>query len=193
MNLVARPATAAEIAEAERSLGASLPDSFRWFQLEFGDFQHGPVDIYSVRTPEPPAINIVGINHEARTEEGPRLPAHLIAFSDNDGGDYLCFDTTRREASEYPVVWWDHDQDEDQQVQAAAPSFLDWLESELKEQAAEDRPSLRGSWHNRSSRVTECASRDRVRRDMLGPSRTRGLPRSRSARCENRRPSTSRA
>jgi hypothetical protein len=150
MNLVARPATAAEIAEAEQSLGAVFPDSFRWFQLEFGDFQRGPIDIYSVRTPVPPAINIVGINREARTEEGPRLPAHLIAFSDSGGGDYLCFDTRRREANECPVVWWDHEQDEDQEPQAAAPSFLDWLESDLKEQAAEDRPSLLDSLVERS-------------------------------------------
>jgi len=142
MNLVPRPATEAEIEEAEQALGAPLPDSFRWFQLEFGDFQHGPLDIYTVRHAEPPPYDIVGINRNARTELHPRLPAHLIAFSDNGGGDYLCFDTTRREANECPVVWWDHEQDEQQVPEPAAPSFPDWLEAELRERAEDGRGSL---------------------------------------------------
>jgi SMI1 / KNR4 family (SUKH-1) len=142
MRLVARPATLDEIEHAERELGAPFPNSYRWFQLEFGDFEDGPVDIYSPRTPEPSHRNIVGINIEERTEDGPRLPAHLIAFSDSGGGDLLCFDTTRRDADECPVVWWDHELDEDQEPAEAAPSFLDWLEGDLKERAAEERGSL---------------------------------------------------
>ena len=146
MTLVAHPATPAEIDEAERALGAVFPDSFRWFQLEFGDCQGGPLDIYTARSAQPSAFDIVGINRDARAELHPRLPAHLIAFSDNGGGDYVCFDTTRREANECPVVWWDHEQDEQQVPAPAAPSFLDWLEGELRERAAEERGSLLDSF-----------------------------------------------
>ena len=90
-DVVPRPATHEEFAAAEEALGCQLPVSYRTFQLEFGDAVHSPVDIYSVRTPEPSEANIVGINLDARHELYPRLPAHLIAFSDNGGGDVLCF------------------------------------------------------------------------------------------------------
>jgi hypothetical protein len=142
MRLGDRPATLEEIEHAERELGAVFPNSFRWFQLEFGDFDDGPLEIYTARTPEPSSRNIVGINIDWRTELFPRVPASLIAFSDNGGGDLLCFDTTSREAHECPVVWWDHEQGEDQEPEEAAPSFLDWIEAELREQAAEEKGSL---------------------------------------------------
>jgi hypothetical protein len=142
ITLAPNPATEQEIVDAERALGATMPNSFRWFQLEFGDVPNGPLDIYTARTPEPGLRNIVGINVDERTEARPRLPAQLIAFSDNGGGDLLCFDTTRHSGDECPVVWWDHEQDEQQEPQPAAPNFLDWLEGELAERAAEERGSL---------------------------------------------------
>jgi hypothetical protein len=143
MPLAPRPATVEEIDRAERELGARLPMSYRWFQLEFGAFEQGPLDIYTVRTPHGSYSRyIVETNLEERTEAVPRLPAHLIAFSDNGGGDLLCFDTTRSEGAESPVVWWNHELDEDQQPEDAALSFLDWIEQELKEMAAEERPSV---------------------------------------------------
>jgi hypothetical protein len=140
-DVVPRPATHAELTAAEEALGCQLPDSYRWFQLEFGDAAHSPIDIYSVQTPEPSGVNIVGINREEGHDAYPRLPAHLIAFSDNGGGDLLCFDTSIRHDGECPVVWWDHEGDEAQHPEPAAYSFLDWLERELDERAAEPRGS----------------------------------------------------
>ena len=43
---------------------------------------------------------------------------------------------------ECPVVWWDHELDEAQSPEEAAPSFLDWIETELRERAAEEPGSL---------------------------------------------------
>jgi hypothetical protein len=140
-DLVFRPATPDELAAAEQALGSQLPDSYRWFQLEFGDVAHGPVDIYSVRTPESSERTIVSINVDERHNTYPRLPAHLIAFSDSGGGDLLCFDSSVPHSGEYPVVWWDHEGDEGQRPQLAAASFLDWLEGELRESAAARRGS----------------------------------------------------
>jgi len=139
--LVSDPGTLDEIAAAERVLGAQLPESFRRFQLEFGEYKGGSLDIYSVKPVEPPARNIVSINRDARTELFPRLPSHLIAFSDNGAGDYNCFDTGARIVDECPVVWWDHELDEDQTPEPAASSFLDWLQAELEEIASEEKGS----------------------------------------------------
>jgi hypothetical protein len=138
LQLVPRPAKVEEIDRAERELGAPFPMSYRWFQLEFGDVEPGPLDIYTVCTPQGRySKHVIEANLQERTEAGPRLPAHLIAFSDNGAGDLLCFDTTRPEGAEYPVVWWNHEMGEDQEPEGAASSFLDWIEQTLKEMAAE--------------------------------------------------------
>jgi hypothetical protein len=138
-DLVARPATPDELAAAEQALGVQLPDSYRWFQLEFGTVAQGPVEIYGVRAPESSELNIVGINLDERRNAYPPLPAHLIAFSDNGGGDLLCFDSSARRDGECEVVWWDHEGEEGQRPEPAASSFLDWLERDLRERAAESR------------------------------------------------------
>jgi hypothetical protein len=64
---------------------------------------------------EPPSVNIVGINLDARRHGYPLLPPHLIAFSDSRGGDLCCFDTSALAHGECPIVWWDHEGTEAQQ------------------------------------------------------------------------------
>jgi hypothetical protein len=145
--LVPQPATAEDLAKAEQALACRFPLSYQWFQFEFGEFPHGPVDIYTVRPVESPNRNIVGINLEERAESYPPLPVHLIAFSDSGGGDFLCFDTSAGDrsgfpAGECPVVWWDHEGEADQIPEPAGDSFLDWLEAELRELDAEAPGSL---------------------------------------------------
>ena len=143
-DVVRQPATHEELAAAEVALGCRLPASYRSFQLEFGNAGHSPVDIYSVRTPESSALNIVSINLDERHDAYPRLPAHLIAFSDGGGGDLLCFDTSDLKDGENPVVWWDHEGDEAQRPEPAASSFLDWLQQELHEMGAAPKGSYLG-------------------------------------------------
>ena len=144
-DVVPRPATPEQIETAERALGSALPEGFRQFQLEFGDCQHSPIDIYSVLPAEPPALNLVSINLEARTEMGPRLPPYLIAFSDDGGGNYFCFDTRAVSKGEAPVVVWDHELDEDQTPEPIAPSFVEWLRCELEERQTEEE-EFRQEW-----------------------------------------------
>lgn len=140
--LAVDPATVEELAAAEAALGCRFPESYHWFQLEFGQVSTGPLDIYTVRKLDEPAMNIVGINLEERQDAHPALPAHLIAFSDSGGGDFCCFDTSAFKDGECPIVWWDHELDDDQIPEAAGASFLDWLEAELRERAAEEKGTL---------------------------------------------------
>jgi hypothetical protein len=137
-SLVFTPATAENLTAAETTLGCRFPASYGWFQLEFGQVSSGPLDIYGVCPVEPPSLNIVGINLDERRNAQPALPAHLIAFSDSGGGDLLCFDTSALEGGECPIVWWDHELETDQEPEIAGASFLDWLETELRERATEE-------------------------------------------------------
>jgi SMI1/KNR4 family protein SUKH-1 len=148
--IVPRPAALPQIEDAERALGAPLPESFRKFQLEFGECENAPIDIYSLLPAEQPGLNLVSINLEARTEMGPRLPAYLIAFSDNGAGDLLCFDTRTISGNEAPVVYWDHELDEGQTPEPVALSFVEWLRVELEERIAEEQDAhlVRQQWEN---------------------------------------------
>lgn len=137
--VVPRPAMPEQIADAERQLGAGLPDSFRLFQLEFGGCQNAPIDIYNVLPGDPAGLNLVAINLKERTEMGPRLPAYLIAFSDDGAGDRFCFDTRAVNNNEAPVVVWSHELDEDQVPEPVATSFVEWLRNELETWIAEDQ------------------------------------------------------
>lgn len=124
------PATDADIATAEQELGCTFPDSFKWFQKEFGAYS-GFTDIYGVKALPSPLKNIVGITMSERHECYPPLLAHLIPFSDNSGGDSYCLDTSRLMKGNCPVVFWDHEGDEKQTPEQRAAGFLDWLEEEL--------------------------------------------------------------
>jgi hypothetical protein len=141
-SLTCDPATPEQLAAAQEALGCRFPDSYVWFQLEFGDVANGSLDIYTVRPLEAPNQNIVAINLDERREAHPALPAHLIAFSDNGGGDFCCFDTSAMKDGETLIVWWDHESDEHQIPEPAAASFLDWIETELRERAEEEPHSL---------------------------------------------------
>ncbi|HYN08948.1 MAG TPA: SMI1/KNR4 family protein [Vicinamibacterales bacterium] len=137
-----QPATMDDVTAAQDALSCRFPDSYVWLQLEFGDARNRLLDIYGVRRVQPPSVDIIGINLEERRDGRPALPAHLIAFSDSGGGDFCCFDTSALEDGECPVVWWDHEAGDDQQPEPAAPTFLDWIETELRERAAEEPGSL---------------------------------------------------
>lgn len=125
------PATDAEIAVVEGELGYTLPDSYKRLQKEFGEYS-GVADIYGVKPTPSPLQNIVGITMVERYECFPPVPDHLIPFSDNGGGDSYCFDTSRLRNGECPVVFWDHEGDQDQQPEPCAATFLDRLEEAIE-------------------------------------------------------------
>jgi hypothetical protein len=136
------PASEEELAAAEDALGCRFPESYRRFQLEFGRVRNGPLDIYTVRPADPTSTNIVAVNLVERRSLHRPLLSHLVAFSDSGGGDRLCFDASACEAGECRIVWWDHEADPGEPPQTAAASFLDWMEAELRERAAEEKGSL---------------------------------------------------
>jgi hypothetical protein len=124
------PAADADIATAEQELGCTFPDSFKWFQKEFGAYS-GFTDVYGVKPLPAPQQNLIGITIFERHKGYPLVPAHLIPFSDSGSGDFFCLDNSRFADGECPVVFWDHEGDENQIPEELAANFLDWLEKEL--------------------------------------------------------------
>jgi hypothetical protein len=84
----------------------------------------------------------VSANKVEHAEASSPLPAFLVAFYNDGMGNQLCFDRrTRTGGGEYPVVFWDHELDAQENLEASAraaesfesagivaQSFSEWLQ-----------------------------------------------------------------
>jgi len=145
------PPSGAAIAEAERALNLTFPASFTRFMSTSPELQL-PLcaRFYWVGAGEnlgtDEIVSANGVEHEQSSSP---LPGFLVAFYNDGMGNQLCFDTrTQSEDGEYPVVYWDHELDSQENLEASgrsaenfesagvvAASFPEWL-SKLRERIA---------------------------------------------------------
>jgi cell wall assembly regulator SMI1 len=133
--------SAQEVAQCEEQLGVTLPQSYRSFLREFG-FSGWPDYIYGVLPGPKPGLNVIRTTEWERDDAEPAMPHDLIPFGPDGWGNHYCLDTSRLKDGECPVVFWNHELDEDQQPPQTHPSFLDWLEEKVAralESEADDR------------------------------------------------------
>jgi hypothetical protein len=97
------PLTSEMIAQIERDQGIRFPASFMQHLMTegAGDFAFGWV--YS---PDPQS----GWSLWKEYDYMPAMRGHLLPFSDNGGGDYLCFPIVEG-VCEDRIVWADHEED----------------------------------------------------------------------------------
>jgi SUKH superfamily protein len=119
------------IADAERSLGVTLPAGYRWFVREFG-FSYWPIDIYGIVPGGLPGMQVVSNALTERHGVEPPLPQPLVPFSPDGWGNHYCLDTSRLSAGECPVVFWNHQLGASQTPKVTNASFLDWLEEAVQ-------------------------------------------------------------
>jgi hypothetical protein len=115
------------IANAEARLGVRFPASYRAFLREFGWGGIPPLDIFGLGKDVPQYLDVVAMNEELRTERPPKMPAHLVAFAEDGGGNAYCLDTQRMRGDECPVVFWSHEEGQRQVPMEMAPDFGEWL------------------------------------------------------------------
>ncbi len=137
------PPSQTAVAEAEKALELTFPASFRQF-LSTTPQMHLPrcARFYWVGTAgSDGSEDIVRANRVEHEDASSPLPDFLVAFYSDGMGNQVCFDTrTRSETGEYPVVFWDHELDSQENLQASArraegferagivaPSFSEWL------------------------------------------------------------------
>lgn len=143
--LVVYPATEEDVLLAEEKLGVRLPASYRQFQLEFGDFQGVPIDVWPVFSAKERGLpvdlwkgsgTIVDVTESQRRGGNTYpvndfLPQYLIPIGDTPEGDLYCFDTTDYQDQECSVKLWIHEDGLYQEPATVARNFLDWLEQEI--------------------------------------------------------------
>lgn len=128
---VGRGATADEVSEAERLLGATLPSSYRTFLVDFGWGGVGDWEVFGLGEDVPPYLDLVRVTLSERTEMVPPLPERLVPFHNDGGGNLYCLNTGRSAGTECPVVFWDHEGEVGQEPPVLAESFASWLSDRL--------------------------------------------------------------
>ncbi|MGB8355621.1 MAG: SMI1/KNR4 family protein [Chthoniobacteraceae bacterium] len=129
------PPTPAQIAEAEAALNFKFPPGFLVFLSLAGSYTLSYWETYWVGDESLDWRNIIKANMSERNDVEPALPEFLVTFHNNGCGDQLCFDTRKPdEAGEYPIVFWDHERTEEENLQnlaSVANSFAEWLMEEV--------------------------------------------------------------
>jgi hypothetical protein len=132
------PPTADAVASAESVLGIRFPVSFVSFMQESRPMEL-PLcaEFYWVGADSLGSRHIVAANLREREDV---LPHFLVAFYNDGMGNRVCFDTRRSEGGEYPIVYWDHELEAEENLAASghaavnfesagvvAASFPEWL------------------------------------------------------------------
>jgi cell wall assembly regulator SMI1 len=120
-------ATDGDIANAESSIGVTFPESYRRFLSEIGWGRFSHQELYGLGSDVPAHLELVRNTLVERLEMHPALPAHLIPLMNDGAGNHYCLDASATCKGECPVVFWDHEQQDDQIPERVAMSFDTWL------------------------------------------------------------------
>lgn len=101
---VSGPVDKNKIDLAEKALGVTFPPSYKKYLEEFGAIE---IDNYSIAGLTQRDVgelgDVVAFTRYAREEFG--LPSQYVALDFKDGDDFLCIDTSQKDASsESPIV-----------------------------------------------------------------------------------------
>jgi cell wall assembly regulator SMI1 len=120
------------IAAAEQQLGVTFPASYRWFLAKYG-VADWPDYIYGLCT-NPLYHSVVETTIANRTTLHPHIPDAYIPFAPDGGGNHYCLKCDELADGECPIIFWDHDCGEDQEIDVTHDSFLSWLEETIENQ-----------------------------------------------------------
>jgi cell wall assembly regulator SMI1 len=120
-----------QIQQCEARLGVVLPESYRRFLREF-TYAHWPDTIYGISPGLLPGLDLVQKTEKLRHSGRPNLPQYLVPFSPDGWGNHYCLDTSQLRQGECPVVFWNHERDQDQQPQQTQATFVDWLDEAIR-------------------------------------------------------------
>lgn len=124
-------ATAEDIKKAEVILEIKFSNSYREFLIEFGWGGVECIELYGLGADVPDYLNVVKVTLSERNEMEPALQKDLIPLLNDGFGNHYCLDTGRMTDLECPVVFWNHEEASDQDVEIVAPNFSTWLMSML--------------------------------------------------------------
>jgi len=113
------------IANASRSLGVRLPDSYRAFLLKCGWARFAHEEICGLGPTVPAYLDLTATAKLERESAYHGMPNHLVPLMNDGAGNQYCIDSSADEGGESPIVFWDHESG--RATERVAPSFATWL------------------------------------------------------------------
>ncbi len=129
--------TAAEISSAETELGLTIPPDYRLFLQKIGWLGIAGQEIWGLGPDLPPYIHLVAATKSWRANEMMGLPAHVLPFEEDGGGNLLVLDCSLVGISASPVFFWDHEVGPGQQPDAFCESLAEQLNKYISIHIAE--------------------------------------------------------
>lgn len=120
------PATDRAIEEAESELGVVFPRQLKTYLKTFGHLEIGHHDLYGLGSNIPDYLSIVKETLLERKQFRPHIPVHLLPIENDGSGSHYCLDVSSAH-DDPPVVFWSHDDDEEQAPDVVSNSFTSWL------------------------------------------------------------------
>jgi len=123
------------IQTAERELGVKFPNDYEAYLRTYGWARLIYDELYGIGDSVPSHLNLTMNTLRERTDFRPCLPNHLVPVMPDGAGNHYCLDLSKTESGACPVVFWDHDEAEDQTPRIVGKSFSDWIVEHVTEQA----------------------------------------------------------
>lgn len=126
-------ASSSEIAEASCLLNVEFPTSYRIFLEKYGWARLIYDELYGVGRHVPRHLDLVAVTLAEREKFSPILPRHLIPILPDGSGSHYCLDTSKSSQGECPVVFWDHNANEEQVPEVVDRDFGSWIARHVAE------------------------------------------------------------
>ncbi len=120
------------VQQAEKELGLTIRSGYRYFLRQFGWCDLGADEVYGLGEDVPKHLDLMAITLSERSEMKPRLRMNLLPVMNDGFGNLYCLDTATDLDEENPVVFWDHEGDEEQVPERVADSFSEWFSELIK-------------------------------------------------------------
>lgn len=121
-------ATSTEIEQAERVLNMRISGSYRRFLEAFGWGGIEDIELFGVGRDVPAHLDLVRVARSERTEANPPLPPALVPLMNDGAGNLYCLDAREVYRDEHPVVFWNHEEGQEQEPELVADDFCSWLQ-----------------------------------------------------------------
>lgn len=114
------------IDDAESALGVTFPRQLKTYLKILGHLEIGHRQLYGLGSGIPDYLSIVKETLAERKEFRPYIPLHLLPLENDGGGNHYCLDLSSAH-DDPPVVFWTHEDDEQQTPEAVSNAFTSWL------------------------------------------------------------------
>jgi len=120
------------IADAEKRLAVTFPESLREYLRRLGWLELGHMEFFGLGSRVPAHLNLTILTVSERAESGAGLPGHLIPLLNDGSGNLYCMDVRPGSNPRGRIVLWNHELGPGQEPRDCAPTLEDWLSERLE-------------------------------------------------------------